>query len=141
METLTKEDIFCKEVDSSGFAFHSRYIDPSIKWFSKEMETLKIEKKERSPKWISSSVPANLWSTPEGKMHSYMYQVNNVRNPVLFEEGMEYIPKNAICIEISPHGLFQSILKNTIGSDATVLSLMKRNHKDNLLYLLENLGR
>lgn len=75
------------------------------------------------------------------KQSSASYHVNNLLSPVLFHEAIQHIPKNAICIEIAPTGLLQAILKRSLGSEVTNLSLLKRGHENNLQFLLSNVGK
>ncbi|XP_014614880.1 PREDICTED: fatty acid synthase-like [Polistes canadensis] len=51
------------------------------------------------------------------------------------------IPKNAITIEISPHGLLQAILKQSLSPDCINLALTRRGNKDNSILLLSALGK
>ena len=57
------------------------------------------------------------------------------------QEALEHVPKNAIVIEIAPHALLQAILKPALGPDATVLGLVKRDHANNVDFLLTNIGK
>lgn len=50
------------------------------------------------------------------------------------------IPKNAIVIEIAPHGLFQGILKSSLDSSCKIISLAKRGSESSLKYFLTTLG-
>ena len=98
--------------------------------------------KERSSKWISTSVPESEWDTREAKYCSAEYAINNLLNPVLFEEGAKHIPPNAICIEFAPHGLLQAILKRSLPDTCTNIPLTSRmKGNDNLTFLLSAVGR
>lgn len=67
---------------------------------------------------------------------------NNLTNPVLFEEGCRHIPANAVVIEIAPRGLLQAILKHSLPSTCTNLSLTHRSaHQGGIRYLLSVIGR
>lgn len=70
-------------------------------------------------------------------------KINNfiLQKPVLFEEVLQLIPKNAIVIEIAPHGLLQSILCRSLAKEVTCVSLTKRNHLDNRIVLSTALGK
>ena len=59
----------------------------------------------------------------------------------MFEEGSKHIPKNAICIEIAPHGLLQGILKRSLGEEVTNIPLTSRASSDPLIFLLQALGK
>ena len=55
---------------------------------------------------------------------------------------LQHVPKNAICVEIGPHGLLRSLIKMAVGSEVTALSLMKRlNNGANVQFCLENIGK
>ncbi|XP_065226660.1 fatty acid synthase-like [Planococcus citri] len=141
VQQLQKEDVFAKEVKSSGFAFHSKYIADAGPKLRKHLERIIPSPKPRSSKWISSSVPESGWSTPLAQLSSAAYHVSNLLSPVLFHEALQHVPENAIVIEIAPHALLQAILKRALGSNATVLGLVKRLHPNNLEFLLSNLGK
>lgn len=68
------------------------------------------------------------------------YHAHNFKNTVYFAEAINKIPKDSIIIEISPHGLFQGILKQSVDSSCTIVSLAKRGSKSSLKYLLKTLG-
>lgn len=139
--TLNAENIFAKAVKSSGIAFHSRYIADAAPKLRKSLDKIIPNPKNRSPRWISTSIPEEAWNTPLAQQSSAAYHVNNLLSSVLFAEGLRHIPTNAICIEIAPHGLLQAILKRALGKDATNLSLMKRGHDNNVVFMLSNLGK
>lgn len=63
--------------------------------------------KARSARWISTSIPQAKWDSELAKHSSAEYHVNNLVSPVLFQEGLQHIPSNAVVIEISAHALLQ----------------------------------
>ena len=69
------------------------------------------------------------------------YFVNNLMSIVRFYDGLTKIPPDSIIIEIGPHFLLQSILKRTVGSDATYIGLMEKNNENNVGFFLESLGK
>jgi fatty acid synthase len=97
--------------------------------------------KERSSKWLSTSVPMDQWDTPEAKLSSAEYHTNNVLGSVYFEEASALIPKNAIAIEIAPHGLLQAILRRSLDPNVINIPLTQRGHSNNTEVLLQGLGR
>ena len=100
------------------------------------------EPKKRSSKWISSSVPESEWHLPQSGLCSAEYFTNNLLKHVLFEEASKYIPKNAICIELAPHGILQAILKRSLPETCTNIPLTRRSaEKENLHFLLSSIGR
>lgn len=141
VETLKSEGIFAKAVKSSGFAFHSKYIADAGPNLKKSLDRLIPTPKNRTTRWLSTSIPEEKWDTPIAQQSSASYHVNNLLSPVLFHEAIQHVPKNAICIEIAPTGLLQAILKRSLGNDATNLSLLKRDHENNLAFFLSNIGK
>lgn len=100
------------------------------------------EPKERSSKWISTSVPEEDWDKPLAKYCSAEYLTNNLLSAVLFEEGCKHIPDNAIVIEIAPHGLLQAILKRSLKSSITNIPLTLRSQNPSAVnYLLSAIGK
>ncbi|CAF4219853.1 unnamed protein product, partial [Rotaria sordida] len=69
------------------------------------------------------------------------YHVNNLCSPVLFQEALQYIPSNAIVIELAPHCLLLTILKRSLNTDCIHLNLMKRGTHDHITYFYSNLGK
>lgn len=141
VEQLTSEGIFAKAVKSSGMAFHSKYIAEAGPKLRESLEKIIPYPKNRSARWISSSIPEEAWGKPIAQQSSAAYHVNNLLSPVLFHEAVQHVPKNAIAIEIAPTGLLQAILKRSLGSDVTNLSLIKRGHENNLVFFLSNIGK
>ncbi|XP_050463287.1 fatty acid synthase-like isoform X2 [Cataglyphis hispanica] len=141
VEVLKNKDIFVKMVKCSGIAFHSIYLAP-IEFKLRAMLDIIIPKpKQRSDKWISSSIPETAWNSSLAQFSSSEYFVNNMLSPVLFKEAIAHIPDNAITIEIAPHCLLQAILRRSLPSTVINVSLQKQNHSNNLIFLLSNVGK
>ena len=140
VEQLFRENIFAKEVRSSGTAFHSKYIAEAGPKLRKALEDVIPNPKPRSPKWISTSIPESAWSTPLAQFSSAAYHVNNLLSPVLFYEGIQHIPNDAVVIEIAPHALLQPILKRALGPNVTNVGLVRRGHENNVQFFLSNIG-
>ncbi|KAG7203850.1 hypothetical protein KM043_017904 [Ampulex compressa] len=138
---LQSKGLFAKEVACSNIAYHSRYIAPAGPKLLTYLKQIIIDPKARSEKWISTSVPQSKWLSPSAKFSSAEYHTNNLLNPVLFEETATLIPKDAIAIEIAPHGLLQAILRRSMPSTVTNVPLMLREHKDNSRFFLQALGK
>lgn len=100
-----------------------------------------IMPKPRSKRWISTSIVEGQWDSELARTAGADYHANNMQSQVLFQEGLRHVPRNAIVIEIAPHGLLQAILKRSLGPDARFVSLMKKNHPDNVHFFLASLGR
>lgn len=141
VSSLQAEGIFAKEVSSSGVAFHSKYVAEAGPKLKKSLEALLPNPKPRSSRWLSSSIPEKDWNSPLAKMSSVDYHVNNLLSPVLFAEALQHVPENALVIEIAPHCLLQAIIKRARGTGVTSVGLMKRDHPDNLQFLMSSLGK
>lgn len=139
--TLTAEGIFVKVVNTGEIAFHSKYINEAGPKLLKSLESIISKPKERTSRWVSSSIPESAWNTQLAMESSAAYHVNNLLSPVLFHEAVQHVPKNAICIEIAPTGLLQAILKRSLGSGVTNMSLSKRGHENNFKFLLSSIGQ
>lgn len=140
VQELKEEGTFAKEVNTSGVAFHSRYM-ALIAPMLKESLMKFIVPKKRSPRWISTSIPEDRWDTELAKYSSADYHVNNLVSPVLFQEALGKVPADAVVIEIAPHCLLQAILKRSLSPQSVNIPLMKRNHPNNLELFLTGLGR
>ncbi|XP_065204931.1 fatty acid synthase-like [Planococcus citri] len=140
-EHLKQKNIFTREVDTSNIAYHSRYITPAAPKFKSYLQKVIPEPKLRSNKWICSSAPSNQWNLDAVRYSSAEYHTNNLLNPVYFEESCQYIPKDAILIEIAPHGLLNAILKRSLPSTITNIPLTLRDHPNQVEFLLNALGQ
>ncbi|CAD6995488.1 unnamed protein product [Ceratitis capitata] len=137
---LKAKDIFAKEVPCSNIAYHSRYIAQMGPDFLKYLRQIIPNPKPRSAKWLSTSVPKHDWDQLGRNMCSAEYHANNLLNSVLFEDTFDMLPKNALTIEIAPHGLLQAIIKRSMPKGIHI-PLTQRNNKNNTLFLLTALGK
>jgi fatty acid synthase len=137
MEQLKGEGCFVKEVESSGVAFHSSYIAPMGPRLLQLLKQVIPEPRERSAKWISSSVAKG---GDGGRLASAEYHTNNLLSPVLFEEALAELPEKCLTIEIAPCGLLQAVLKRALVGGVH-FSLTKRDEKENVMVLLTSLGK
>uniref|UniRef100_A0A2H8TDM0 Fatty acid synthase n=1 Tax=Melanaphis sacchari TaxID=742174 RepID=A0A2H8TDM0_9HEMI len=138
---LKSKNIFAKAVNVANIAFHSRYIQsagPTLLKYLKDV--IKVPKK-RSSKWISSSLPETKWESDLAKYSSPEYHTNNLLSSVLFEDVLKHIPSDAIVIEIAPHGLLQSILKEALPESVTNIPLTKRMYGNSIRFLLTSIGK
>ncbi|XP_011264667.2 fatty acid synthase-like [Camponotus floridanus] len=141
VKELKSKNIFAKMINCCGVAYHSKYIVPVKSKFCTSLDMIVPKPKQRSIRWISSSVPEAAWDSPLAQFCSPEYHVNNMLSPVLFQEAITHIPKNAITIEIAPHCLLQTILRKSLPSTVTNIGLQKLNHSNNLIFLLSNVGK
>lgn len=97
--------------------------------------------KQRSARWICTSVPEEQWESPVARYSSAEYHTNNLLGAVLFEEASRHIPKNAIVIEVAPHGLLQAILRRSLSPECTNIAVTQRAHPQALHFLLSAIGK
>lgn len=141
VEQLQSEGVFAKEVQSGGVAFHSFCMASSAPALREKLSKVITSPRKRSPRWISSSIPEDKWSSDLAVYSSAEYHVNNLVSPVLFQEALQHVPDNAITIEIAPHCLLQAVLKRSLSADCAFVGLMHRSQPSNLDYLLSSLGK
>lgn len=137
---IQAKKIFAREVPCSNIPYHSRYIAPAGPKLLAYLQKVIPNPKQRSEKWLSTSVPMDKWNTPAAQYSSAEYHTNNLLSPVLFEETSSLIPKDAITIEIAPHGLLQAILRRSLDPKVTNIALTQRGHSDNVEVLLKAIG-
>ncbi|CAD6242162.1 GSCOCG00009427001-RA-CDS [Cotesia congregata] len=141
VEDLKAEGVFAKIVNSSGVAFHSKYIASAGPKLRTVLEKIITSPKQRTSRWISSSIPESAWGTPLAQLSSPAYHVNNLLSPVLFQEALKHVPENAITVEIAPHCLLQAILRRSLAPTVTNVGLHKKDHSNNLEFFLTNVGK
>ncbi|KAM9837458.1 fatty acid synthase [Aulostomus maculatus] len=138
---LKEQGVFAKEVRSAGVAFHSYYMESIAPALLAALKKVIKEPKQRSSRWVSTSIPQSEWDSPLALYSSADYHVNNLVSPVLFQEGLSLVPDDAVVVEIAPHALLQAILKRSLNNTCTVLPLMKRGHTNNLEFFLSHIGK
>ncbi|KAF7488070.1 Fatty acid synthase [Sarcoptes scabiei] len=140
VEKLTSENVFARLVAGGEYPYHSPHMNAVAADLIKALKTVIPEPKKRSSKWISTSFDKSNWFTEKACYASAEYFTNNLVSPVLFNEGMNEISKDAIAIEVAPHSLFDSIFKRCYQRHHYI-GLMKRNEPDNLNFFLSALGK
>lgn len=135
----SSKGIFARNVDSC-ISFHSRYIAEAGPLLHEKLSRIIKEPKQRSDKWLSTSVPSSEWDEDESKLSSASYHTNNLLKPVLFAEACEHLPPNALTIEVAPHGLLKTVLKRAV-KEGVHISLTMKSHDNETLFLMEALGR
>lgn len=141
VKDLQSKGIFARNVDSCGEALHTKYVDGASKYSYEFLKDLLKDPQARSKKWISTSVQDNQNKMEWSKYNSAEYHYNNMRNTVLFNDALKRFPKNAIVIEIAPHGLLQAILKRELPETITNIPLLNKNVDDNEEFLLSAIGK
>lgn len=135
---LSNKKIFARLIESP-MPFHSRYIAEAGPLLHKKLTEIIPTPKERSLKWISSSVSLIDFDNEESKYSSADYHTNNLLKPVLFSEATLLLAPNSIVIEVAPHSLMKAVLKRKLDR-AVFISLMTKQHMNGTLALLEALG-
>ncbi|NWR76452.1 FAS synthase, partial [Centropus unirufus] len=138
---LKRDGVFAKEVRTSGVAFHSYYMESIAPTLLSALKKVIPHPKPRSARWISTSIPEDQWKSDLARYSSAEYHVNNLVNPVLFQEGLRHVPGNAVVVEIAPHALLQAILKRSLKPTCIIVPLMKKDHKNNLEFFLTQMGK
>nr|XP_023678449.1 fatty acid synthase isoform X2 [Paramormyrops kingsleyae] len=138
---LKQSGVFAKEVRSAGVAFHSYYMASIAPALLSALKKVIKNPKPRSARWISTSIPQADWDSPLAHYSSAEYHVNNLVSAVLFQEGLNVVPDNAVVVEIAPHALLQAVLKRSLKSTCSILPLMKRGHPNNLEFFLSHVGK
>lgn len=121
-------------------AYHSRYITPVGSKLLEYLHKVIPVSKVRSPHWLSTSVPKSEWGTVRARLSSAEYYTNNLLNPVLFDDMIKQIPKEAITIEIAPHGLLQAILRRSL-SPSIINIPLTRKYENNVEVMMGAIGR
>ncbi|XP_049879210.1 fatty acid synthase-like [Pectinophora gossypiella] len=138
---LSAQGIFAKEVPCSNIAYHSKYIADAGPRLLKYLREVIPTPKNRSERWVSTSVPQPQWKDPQAELSSAEYHTNNLLSPVLFEETSRLIHSNAITIEVAPHGLLQAILRRSLKKDVVNVPLTQRGHEDNVQFFFNAIGK
>uniref|UniRef100_A0A8C6P2E4 Fatty acid synthase n=1 Tax=Nothobranchius furzeri TaxID=105023 RepID=A0A8C6P2E4_NOTFU len=138
---LKSQGVFAKAVRSAGVAFHSYYMASIAPTLLAALKKVIREPRQRSSRWVSTSIPQSEWTSPLAVCSSAEYHVNNLLSPVLFQEALSLVPDNAVVVEIAPHALLQAILKRSLKPSCSILPLMKRGHTNNLEFFLSNVGK
>ncbi|XP_071318722.1 fatty acid synthase [Trachinotus anak] len=138
---LKEQGVFAKEVRSAGVAFHSYYMASIAPTLLAALKKVIKEPRQRTSRWVSTSIPQSEWDSPLALYSSADYHVNNLVSPVLFQEGLSLVPENAVVVEIAPHALLQAILKRSLKHTCSILPLMKRSHANNLEFFLSHIGK
>ncbi|XP_034250583.1 fatty acid synthase-like [Thrips palmi] len=124
---LKDKGIFARAVNVSNIAYHSRYIQPAAPRLLELLKGVILEPKKRSSRWISTSVLPARAGDHDAQYATPQYFTNNLLSSVYFEEGCDQVDKDALAIEIAPHGLLQAILKRSLDKDAVNVALTKRD--------------
>ncbi|XP_014669962.1 PREDICTED: fatty acid synthase-like, partial [Priapulus caudatus] len=141
MAELRADDVFVREVASSGVAFHSHQMAQIAPKLKAALLNVIKQPKRRTAKWISTSIPESRWDSALAQLSSADYHVNNLVSPVLFQEGLTHVPDNAVVIEVASHCLLQAILRRSLNDGTTIIGLQNRREEDNIKFFLTSIGK
>ncbi|XP_038206276.1 fatty acid synthase-like [Zerene cesonia] len=137
---LSGAGVFARRVNSSGVAFHSKYIASAAPLLRRSLERVIPQPKPRSARWVSSSLPRDQWGSDIAKLSDAAYHVNNLLSPVRFAEALREVPERAVLVEVAPHALLQAVLRRARPGAAHV-PLVRRDAASPAAHLLAALGR
>ncbi|KAI8426660.1 LOW QUALITY PROTEIN: hypothetical protein MSG28_005429 [Choristoneura fumiferana] len=137
---LAAEGVFARRVNSSGVAFHSKYIAAAASQLRASLLQVIPQPKPRSQRWLSSSLPRDQWDSELAQLSDAAYHVNNLLSPVRFAEVLRAVPARALVVELAPHALLHSVLRRAL-PDAAHVPLVRRDAPDALVHLLGAAGR
>lgn len=141
VEELSSKGIFARLVKSADIAFHTKYIAEAGKLLLEFCKEVLKDPKPRTNKWVSTSVQPSDQHHKWAQYNCAEYHNNNFCNPVLFDQVYQYIPDDAIVIEVAPHGLLQAILKRELKKDHTHIMITNRMSEDNEHFFLSAIGK
>ncbi|XP_063382180.1 fatty acid synthase-like [Cydia fagiglandana] len=140
IQQLSADGVFVRMVDTAGIAFHSSYIAGVAPLLLQRLQQVIPEPKQRSPRWLSSSIPQEQWNSDLARMSDAAYFVNNLVSVVQFAPVLAQVPKRALLLEIAPHALLQAIVRRAM-PNAVHVPLVRRNAPNALLHLLAAVGK
>ena len=121
---LEKENIFCRLLDTLNKAYHSPLFAPDkFLLETKLSEIFNGKTGRRSQKWATAILNC------ETDVYDYHYQVDSVLEPVDFIRAIHQVPQNAIIVEIGPHSILKTLIKDN-RPDLHYISLMKKDTND-----------
>ncbi|XP_061715319.1 fatty acid synthase-like isoform X2 [Cydia pomonella] len=140
VQQLSANGVFVRMVDTAGIAFHSSYIASVAPLLLQRLQQVIPEPKQRSPRWLSSSVPQEQWNSDLGRLSDAAYFVNNLVSVVQFAPVLALVPERALLLEVAPHALLQAIVRRAMPV-AVHVPLVRRNVPDALVHLLAAVGK
>ncbi|CAG7718421.1 unnamed protein product [Allacma fusca] len=130
---LQEEGVFVKQLYCAGLAQHTELIQANAEEFERNLKTFaSVTQKLRTNRWKSTSVCEKNWDSDAAKFYSSDYLVKNMVNPVLFQQAIDHIPKNAIVVEIASLCNLQCVLRHSLPNHR-ILCLGLKNREDDLI--------
>ncbi|KAL6257917.1 hypothetical protein P5V15_011516 [Pogonomyrmex californicus] len=139
MTKLRDNDIYVKEI-YCNIPYHSYSISSVKSQILLKLNVIISQPKERSSKWISTSVPRSKWYTSASKLSSAEYHTNSIINTVLFKQTTNLIQNNGVIIEIAPDGILQNILNESLQPTTTTITLTQRDEQSTDI-ILQGIGK
>jgi pimeloyl-ACP methyl ester carboxylesterase len=93
---------------------HTQYLVDILPMLRKCLETLNIVPRTRSTRWISTACLPEQYSTPLYQTMNIDYLCKLFTTPVMLQQALTQVPRNAILIEVSPRSLMQTLLKKCL---------------------------
>lgn len=116
-----EKNIFARPLETYGKAYHSFFFRERRKNLEQMLkEKLGDQKGLRSEKWASSVL------NHDSNLFDFQYHVNAVIEPVDFIRTLHKIPQNGIILEIGPHPILKTLIKDN-RPDLKYACLMKKN--------------
>eukprot|EP00884_Botryococcus_braunii_P011836 jgi/Botrbrau1/20653/Bobra.113_1s0077.1 len=110
LDMLRAKNVFVREVDTRGIAYHTAYLDDGLPQLQAALERIVPHPKQRSENWITSSFSSNSVDI-SAKTASAGFQVHGYRHKVLFRQACEQVPADVIMLEIGPHSILKSMIR------------------------------
>jgi fatty acid synthase len=130
-QRLINEEKFVRALNTQGKPYHSSLIDRDT--VKQHLSQAYNNTTERNPTWISAIDDYN------PTFFSMDYHLESVTRPVDFLGAMQKIPTNAMIVEIGPHNLLRSLIRDCVPS-IQYASLMTKDLND-LDTFKEGIGR
>ncbi|XP_061721884.1 fatty acid synthase-like [Cydia pomonella] len=140
VEQLSADGVFVRMVNTSGVAYHSKYIAGAAPLLHDRLQQVIPNPKPRSTRWLSSSIPPDQWKSELARLSDAAYHVNNLVSPVRFAAVLAMVPERALVVEVAPHALLQALLKCALPRAAHV-PLVRRDASNALVHLLAAVGK
>ncbi|XP_067206011.1 fatty acid synthase-like [Linepithema humile] len=128
---LEASNVFTEEVNCCNIPLHTRYLLSA-------RATILAYLNRIIPQTMT---PNHIWQSLfcSAKLSCAEYFTNKLLNPVFFDKTAQLIPRNAVTLEIAPDAILQGVTKELF--DTTSITLLQRNHEDNIKVFLQSLGK
>ncbi|CAG2101714.1 unnamed protein product, partial [Medioppia subpectinata] len=141
INTVTKNRVFVRQLESSEIPFHTKYLITSAKPLTDAIKKYILNPRFRSQKWVSTSLMTTDPDDPALKYASAEYFVYNLLNPVQFYDRLKDLPSDAIVLELGPHSVFGKIVTETLNKCIYVSLIKKDSNHTNLGTLFNGLAK